>query len=72
LAGFSRRYEGDINQVLVDIYRKLNTVLKSDVPGIDALQTQWGNLYQANKSLGTSLLKNAIGRGTGAAPKRLP
>jgi hypothetical protein len=64
--GRGTAYEADVNQALVDIYRRLNSTLADKVSGISALQKQWGNLYQASKSLKISLLKDAIGRGTGA------
>ena len=58
-------YEGDINQVFVDIYSGLNDKIKTGVKGIAADQARWGDLYQANKALKKGMVKDAAGSGTG-------
>lgn len=58
-------FEGDINQVLVDIYRGLNKTIKTKIPGIDAVQSRWSDLYLAHKSIIDSITKDRAGTGTG-------
>jgi len=60
-------YEGDINKVLLKVYRGINADIKGSIEGIGDVQQKWGNLYQARQSLKSSLRKDAIGRGTGSA-----
>ncbi len=60
-------YSEPINQVKVRIYRALNDAIKNGVPGVDALQTRWGNLYSAGKNLKRGMAKDVVGSGTGAA-----
>lgn len=57
-------YEGDLNEALVQIYGGLNDELKQ-IPGVGALQSRWGDLYLASKSLGQSVIRDAAGQGTG-------
>ena len=64
--GRGAAYEADVNQVLVDIYKKMNGEIRTNVPGIDTLQSRWGNLYQGKQALKGSILKDQAGRGTGA------
>ncbi len=58
-------FEGDINQALVKIYGGINSAIKTAVPGADALQSRWGDLYLAARSLGDAAIKDAAGVGTG-------
>jgi hypothetical protein len=62
-----------VDKALTQIYGDLNQVIKDNVAGIGRTQDRWASLYQATKALKLSLLKDAIGRGTGAAtPKTFP
>lgn len=56
-------YEADLNRVLISMYRKLNQNLKTGIPGVDEAQSRWGNLYQAAKSLKSSIIRDEAGRG---------
>ncbi len=58
-------YEGDINEALLEIYRGLNTEIKGNVPGVGPIQSRWGDLYVASKSLADSLINDKAGVGTG-------
>lgn len=59
-------YEGDLNEVLLQMYRGLNEGLKSAGNNIGPLQRRWGNLYLASKSLKAGMTKDLAGQGTGS------
>lgn len=59
-------FDEPVNQVLVQMYRDLNSTIKNGIADIGPLQERWGNLYVATKSLAESLAKDKVGRGTGS------
>lgn len=61
-------YADPINQVLIRIYRDLNSAIKMDVDGITPAQSRWGNLYIASKSIAQGIAKDIVGKGTGQKP----
>jgi len=62
-------YERAVNKALVQMYGDINDAIKSQLPGIADDMKRWGNLYQADKALGKSIVRNNAGTGTpDAAP----
>lgn len=65
-------YEGDVNQVLVQLRGAVSRNLGSNVPSVRPELTRWGDLYEGMKAARSSILKNKAGQGTGnIAPTRL-
>ena len=75
------KYEDDINQALLEIYRGLNDAVETLAPGAKDIQSKWGDLFVASKSLKESIQKDMtrplmsgqgffanIGRVAGATP----
>ncbi len=59
-------FEGDINQALVKIYGGINDALRTAIPDVQPLQSRWGDLYVAAKSIEDALRNDRAGVGTGA------
>lgn len=65
-------YDTPANQAMIQIYRDLNTAIKSNVPGIAPIQSRWGNLFVASKNLAESMADDVVGKGSGPAVPALP
>ena len=66
---FDSASTSDVVRVMKDIRGRINRLLKTGVDDIADLKDRWGNLYEAEKSLKSSIRKDEIGRGTGASPQ---
>jgi hypothetical protein len=51
-----------INQAKVGVYRDLNAQIKIAAPKVADIQTRWGDLYIADKGLGSAISKDVGGR----------
>lgn len=60
-------HASDVTRVLKEIRKRISKQLKT-VEGLGALKDRWGNLFEAEKSLETSIRQNQVGRGTPAPP----
>lgn len=58
----------DITRLLKDIRGRISKALKSGVKDAASLKDRWGNLYEAEKALQSSIRKDKIGRGSGDTP----
>lgn len=67
-ANYGSMARSDVTKFLRDLRSRVNRQLKAEVPGIAELKDKWGNLFEAEKSLKSSLRKDAVGRGSGSIP----
>lgn len=61
-------YDDPINKMMIQIYRDLNSAIKTNVEGIGPAQARWGDLYISSKGLRSGMAKDVVGKGTGAQP----
>lgn len=60
----------DVQRLLKDIRGRISRKLKT-IEGIVPLKERWGDLFEAEQALKSSIRKDAIGRGTGTVLDRL-
>lgn len=56
-------YEGEINQVLLEIYGGLNDMVKSNVPGVERVLSRYADLRVAANALKESIAKETVSTG---------
>lgn len=67
-ANYGSMARSDITRFLRDLRSRVNKQLKAEIPEIAPLKDKWGNLYEAEKSLKSSIRRDDVGRGSGPIP----